>query len=384
MRRYPYTIANLISKYLRGELTEEESIVFHQWVHEKEENSQLLEFFLNPEKVQEDMTYVTNIDVEAAWRRVKQKQKRKARSYSRYAGYAAAFVLLAISGWLFFSSIKKTTPKPSLAKQAVDEILPGGSKAQLVLSDGRRVELANTTGTIEETNGTTIVDKNGELNYNSRNSVRSAKEPLKNKLVVPKAGTYRLVLADGTKVWVNASSELIFPVQFGKAERTVLLKGEAYFEVAKDASKPFIVEIGDNRVEVLGTHFNVNSYDGELLTTLLEGSVKVANDRFERLLVPGQQASVNHQQITIEEANILKAVAWKNGEFYFKKDGMADILKEIARWYDLEVDIDGFSASKRYSGSISRNSKLSEVLEMLRFVSGVNVTMEGRTIRVQQ
>jgi len=383
MRRYPYTIANLISKYLRGELTEEESIVFHQWVHGKEENSQLLEFFLNPEKVQEDMTYVTNIDVEAAWRRVKQKQKRKARSYSRYAGYAAAFVLLAISGWLFFSSIKKTTPKPSLAKQAVDEILPGGSKAQLVLSDGRRVELANERGTIEERNGTTILDKNGELNYNSRNRAASDRESLKNKLVVPMAGTYRLVLADGTKVWVNASSELTFPVQFGKTERKVSLKGEAYFEVAKDPSKPFIVEIGDSRIEVLGTHFNVNSYDDEVLTTLLEGSVKVANDRSERLLVPGQQASVKHHQIKVEEANIIKAVAWKNGEFYFKRDGMVDILEEIARWYDLEVDFSGFSTAKRYSGSISRNSKLSEVLEMLRFVSGVEVTIEGKTIRVQ-
>src|SRR5690606_20734347 len=148
------------------------------------------------------------------------------------------------------------------------------------------------------------------------------------RLSVPKSGTYRVTLSDGTKVWLNSSSRLSYPAKFSETQRKVALSGEAYFEVAHDKSRPFLVDVASHTVEVLGTHFNINSYDAQWSATLFEGSVKVRSDQESKLLVPGQEARISGKLITVRKADLRKAAAWRNNEFYFRNESMAEILAE--------------------------------------------------------
>lgn len=174
-----------------------------------------------------------------------------------------------------------------------------------------------------------------------------------------------------------------FPVQFSGNERRVYLEGEAYFEVAKDASRPFVVEAGGNSIKVLGTHFNVNSYSKAVKTTLVEGKVEVSNGETSALLLPGESALSTDQSVKKSKSDFRKELAWKNNEFYFKGDNIASIAAELSRWYDLDVSFIGhIEFDKGYSGSIERNVNLSQVLEMLRYVSHLDFDVDGKKLTI--
>lgn len=307
----------------------------------------------------------------------------------------AAAVLLLLSAGLYFllpSRVQMQQPV-SFATQPVNDIAPGGNKAMLTLADGSTVVLDNASnGTISQ-QGNIQVEKldNGLLAYtvNSK-KVTENDETFYNTITTPRGGQYQITLADGTLVWLNAASSIRFPVVFTGTERKVTITGEAYFEVAKNAAMPFRVKAAASEIEVLGTHFNVNAYEDEasIRTTLLEGSVKVAAtalsvNQLPVLLKPGQQSVISKAgKISIQnDADIEEAIAWKNGRFQFKSADLNSILRQISRWYDVDVVYNG-KVDLHFTGQLARNENVSNVFRKLALTGEVSFKIDGKKIIV--
>ncbi|MFC6098999.1 FecR family protein [Olivibacter domesticus] len=376
-------IAPLIGKYLQNTISVDEMRILKNWLEENEEHKRFLESFNDTDLVNDEITFLEHLDVEAAWQKIKKRKYRKAavKIWMKLAVASAAIILLTLG---FFLS-EKSSEMREVNKQKISlegkDILPGDQRAKIILSDGTMLDLGKPFKQIKEQDGTEIQDLRGTVNYaQNRNSI---KRLIFNTLKVPKAGTYQLTLPDGTKVWVNAMSTLRFPVQFVGEERRVYLEGEAYFEVAKDYTKPFVVEIAGSQIEVLGTQFNVSTYHSDMTTTLVEGMVKVSNGEKFKLLKPGQEAKIHQKQIAVTSANLAKAIAWKEGDFYFEKDDIMDVMQQLQRWYDFKVEYKGTKPNQLFSGTISRNSRLSEVLDMLNFVSDNTTKFEVEDYQVK-
>lgn len=292
---------------------------------------------------------------------------------------AAAVLILAVSIFL----LTRNTADINFAQTApVNDVLPGTNKATLTLASGEVIVLDSARQGLLATEGSaTVQNTGGSLTY-QLNGAGTA--PVYNTLTTQKGEQYPITLSDGTKVWLNSSSSLYFPVAFAGKERTVQITGEAYLEVAKDRARPFHVKVNDMDIEVLGTHFNVNAYANEAVvaTTLVEGSVKVRAGNKSVLLHPGQQSLVQKGNISVsEEINIEEVTAWKDGYFLFNKTELQVILRQLERWYDIEIRYEGAIPKKRYAGEISRNSNLSAVLKILA-ESGIQFRMEGKKLIV--
>jgi len=264
----------------------------------------------------------------------------------------------------------------------LQDIAAGTTKAVLTLSDGSQVMLDNTKNSILATQGkTTILHNNGKVTYEGK----TTKELLYNTLTTHRGEQSPvLVLSDGTKIWLNAASSITFPVAFTGGKRQVSITGEAYFEVAKSAGKPFIVSIADETVEVLGTHFNINAYtdEGPVKTTLLEGSVKVAKGGSQVMVKPGEQAFLSSGGLTVSTANTAQAIAWKNGYFHFESADLKAVLRQAGRWYDLDIVYEGTVTDHLYGGKLERTVPLSAIL---RFLSNGNIKyrLEGKTLIIE-
>ncbi|HQW45168.1 MAG TPA: FecR domain-containing protein, partial [Chitinophagaceae bacterium] len=274
--------------------------------------------------------------------------------------------------------IVKTTPEKN-------DVAPGGNKAILTLADGSTIILDNAAnGSLTEQGNTKVIKlDDGQLAYNTLNEKPT--EIVYNTISTPRGGQYQLTLADGTKVWLNAASTLRFPATFSGNERKVELTGEGYFEVAKNAAMPFKVSVNNMTVEVLGTHFNINSYSDEasIKTTLLEGAVKVTNGDAVQMLSPSNQAQLTADgEIRLNRnVDIEDVVAWKNGIFNFSGTAIENIMRQISRWYDLDVSYEGAISKETFSGVVSRNSNLSQVLKIME-QAGVKFKIEGKKIIV--
>ncbi|HET8828700.1 MAG TPA: FecR family protein, partial [Pelobium sp.] len=289
----------------------------------------------------------------------------------------------------FYFVFEKISNKEILSKaQSIKkEILPGGNKAVLTLSDGSKINLDSTVnGEVAAQSGINIYKTNdGQLIYKivSSSEPENKRELLYNTISTPNGGQYQINLPDGTRVWLNAASSLRYPIGFNDKERTIQLTGEAYFEVAKiimpDGSlKPFKVISENQTVEVLGTHFNINAYTDEpfVRTTLLEGKVSVSTSLHDqKILSPGQQ-SVVKDQIDVKNVDAREEVAWKNGLFRFNSQNIASIMRQIARWYDVEVIYKGNITEETFSGSISKYANVTEVLQMLELTGFVHFIIE--------
>lgn len=300
---------------------------------------------------------------------------------------AAAVLLLAIAtiGWQYYRTAKNVTPLSSLANTRPDP-LPGGNKAMLTLANGATVVLDSAANNAIPSQGATkVIRINGQLKYEAGQAANDA--VVFNTLTTPRGGQYKVELPDGTLVWLNAASSLRFPTAFTGGERTVILNGEGYFEVAHRSNMPFKVQLGSGVVEVLGTHFNIMAYPNEtkVRTTLLEGAVKVTHNTHAARLVPGQQASwmADGSNITVITADTDEAVSWKEGYFQFNRASLADVMRQLQRWYNVEVRYEGSTSKREFWGKIPRNVRLSEALKILE-LSSVHYSMKNDTIIIHQ
>lgn len=310
----------------------------------------------------------------------------------RWMAAAAVVIAIGMAVFLFIDRQPEITEPVVEAKPTVNDVLPGGNKATLRLSNGQVINLDSAANGSLATQGNAKIVKlaDGQIAYNMEG--KAATEVMYNTMSTPSGGQFKLKLPDGTAVWLNAASSITYPAAFAGKERTVTITGEAYFEVAKDPSKPFHVKVNEMDVEVFGTHFNVNAYDDEpaVKTTLLEGSVKVSRQSAlsaaegSAMLKPGEQAVLTaaNSRLTIDHSPDLDQVmAWKNGLFNFNKVSLQDVMKQIARWYNVEIVYQGEIKPKKFGGEIQRDLNLSEVLDGLK-ETGIHFRIEGKKLIV--
>ncbi len=379
-------VKQLIEKYFNNTLSDEEREQLLQMTEDKN-NASLMKRFqemladdagtpvaVNQERLEQSLAKVLDVDKPRSTRRVLNL------SWLRYA--AAVLVLGGIGIYAWLKSVDQYEPAATTTgtQSYVNDVAPGGQKAMLTLADGRTILLDSAAdGQLVSAPGIRILKKGGQLIYTSLGDDQEAMTY--NTLKTPKGGMYQLSLPDGTRVWLNAASAISYPVRFTGKERVVEMNGEAYFEVAKNARMPFKVKINDkNSVEVLGTHFNIKAYADEnvISTTLLEGAVRMASDGKRSTLKPGQQAlaSVNQLSVkTIGETGISKVMAWKEGRFNFQDANLQEIMRQLSRWYGVEVVYESKIPDLEFIGEIERSLPLSEVLRGLK-MSGVNSRLE--------
>jgi ferric-dicitrate binding protein FerR (iron transport regulator) len=314
-------------------------------------------------------------------------RKKQSRYKTLYRYAAAAVILLAVSVTIFL--IRKNANNKPGTQQIAQTICPGGNKATLTLSNGTRIVLddAHTGQIAKQSNVNITKTANNQIVYAaSGNNSQQAAYTFQNTISTPNGGQYQLVLPDGTKAILNAATSLTYPAEFHGSERLVQLNGEAYFEVAKNKKMPFRVMAGNQTVEVLGTHFNINAYKDEAFvrTTLLEGSVKVSSGENSTLIVPGEQAITNAGQVGViskRTVDVDKETAWKNGLFSFQDEDLKSIMRQVARWYDVKIVYAGNLPDEKFIGEISRTSNLADVFKILE-LNHVHFEVQGKTVTV--
>jgi ferric-dicitrate binding protein FerR (iron transport regulator) len=387
--RLPY----LLKQYLDGSITEDEQVELDHLLrqdHNADEISPAMELLITREPA---LTDYQEEDWEPLLQRIQNRVSRPARvlHMKRWMA-AAALLVLAAGGWLLFGrhrALNSIASRLPVQPPASGDVAPGSNKATLTFADNTTINLDDAKNGVLGHQGNTQVVKNkdGQLSYRT-----SGLSPITyNLLTTPRGGQYQLSLPDGSKVWLNAASSLKYPTCFSGKERVVELVGEAYFEIAHNASMPFKVSVvsrkGQNPavIEVLGTHFDVKAYDDEpsVRTTLLEGSVKVHKGETAIPLQPGQEASWSGtRDIEVASADVEEAVAWKNGLFKFNKATVGDVMRQLSRWYDVEVVYTNGIPKDFFQGEMYRNVNVSKVLKVLEG-SGLHFTVEGKKILVQ-
>jgi len=305
----------------------------------------------------------------------------------------AAVLLLSFLVGLFFINNEKSSPQPTVAKIKQKVILPGGNKAYLTMADGSRIILNDAKNGDLVTKPGLKVSKtsNGMLIYHFHKTADNTSlntKPEYNTITTPRGGQYQVILDDGTKVWLNAASSLRFPQAFTGKQREVELTGEAYFEVAKNKAKPFMVQANGTQVQVLGTHFNINAYgdNGGVTTTLLEGSVRMASGKSTVMLTPGQQgtAGKNGAPILVNNADMEETMAWKNGLFVFHDASIENIMKQVSRWYDVDVAYLDDVQNNEFGGAISKYKSITELLNIMELTRSIHYKIEGRRVIIMK
>ncbi|SIQ42113.1 FecR family protein [Mucilaginibacter lappiensis] len=300
---------------------------------------------------------------------------------------AAAILLFVLPGIYF---LKNNNPKlaalSAINKPKQIDVQPGGNKAILTLGDGSKIVLDSAQNGLLAHQGNTKIVKsaNGHINYDQ--TAKGNTTAIYNTMTTPRGGKYDLQLSDGTKVWLNASSSITYPIAFSGTERRVTITGEAYFEVAKNKEMPFKINVnGQEEVQVLGTHFNIMAYSDEaaVKTTLLEGSVKIVKDKLTSMLKPGQQAQLttDGKLSVTDDADINAVMAWKNGQTLFVNEDIKTIMRQISRWYDIDVEYQGEMPTRLFTGGISRESNLSILLKVLE-LNKIHFKMAGKKLIV--
>ena len=303
------------------------------------------------------------------------------------AALAASLLLVIYLGKDFFETEKfKQANLHSQKKETTNkEILPGTANAVLTLSSGESIRLDGSANGVISRHGNAEILKSGTGLIVSAKGI-NPKNDLLNKISIPRGGKYDITLPDGTRVWLNSESSLSFPTAFAGRERKVLLSGEAYFEVAKKREMPFRVDVnGKQVVEVLGTHFNITAFTGEgdIMTTLLEGSVKIDYKKSSTLIKPGEMA-VNdlRNKLKVVPADMEEVMAWKNDMFIFNNENISSIMKKISRWYDVDVDYRGDVSGINFDGNYSRSKGLKSLLKNIELTDKVHFEIRERRITV--
>jgi len=392
-------LAELAERFLLGTATEKEIALLHEWYDTADKEEIELVFTPEPETAEAvGKRLFGGLQLTIQEERQETRHRRIV-LIRRWIAAASVIFVVVFAGKYFWNSYRSRKPGRDVVQvtKPGNDLPPGSNKAKLWLGDGSVVDLADAkNGTIKHEAGARIEKKDGQLIYGlstgqevskGADGSRGAEAPETNTIQTPRGGQYEVILADGTKVWLNSASSLSYPTTFTGKNRQVLLKGEAYFEVAEDKNKPFKVSVGDVQVEVLGTHFDIMAYEDEnaINTTLLAGAVRVTGRGMgSRILAAGQEASMDRSSgsLSVNEVDVEEAVAWKDGFFEFQGVSIETVMRQLARWYDVDVKYEG-KTDKHFRGKISRSSNVSEVFKMLELTGEVHFSTEGKKIIVK-
>jgi len=375
-------LLELLNKHQQNKLTKNERQQLDAWFESlnKEEKGINYNEFTDDDSAEKMLTEFRLLQNN----KVPVRQIKFSRNWLRVAAVVSG---LSLAGFIFYliPQTKKSIAVVLPQYKKIDIAPPTGNNAILTLANGTKINIGDTTAGVLATQGKVNIIKQGsdQIVYNSSN----ATEPSYNTLSIPKGGKpIKIILADGSQVWLNVSSSLTYPTVFVGNARNVTLEGEAYFEVAKNAAKPFYVKHADMEVKVLGTHFNVNTYADEEneKVTLLEGSVNVLKGTNSGVLKPGQQAQVNATKITVKDGvNLAEAIAWKNDVFYFEDADIKSIMRQIQKWYNVDI-VYKDEIKDSFVAKISRNVKVSELLKILELTNRVHFAIEKNKITVMK
>ncbi|MCS3800740.1 FecR family protein [Niastella sp. OAS944] len=385
------------------ELSSAEAVIFEEWLTD-EDNRKWFEKWNNKDYMLQRIIEAHRVNMEGDKIYFEQKlaigkriiiKKRQWKLFRDVATSAAAVLILAAATFYLFKVRKEDNnilPKEKATTVILNDIPAGQTTALLTLADGKKLVLDSTAiGQLAQQGGTVVSNNKGTLKYQPQNA---SAETLFNTLTTAYGETYAMVLADGSKVWLNAGASIKYPVAFVGNERKVTVSGEVYFEVAKDKSKPFIVHVtgqagNEMDVQVLGTHFNINAYNDEtnIRTTLIEGAVKIKQGGKETLLSPGEQAQVgNGVTKVVTDVNVAAVTAWKNGYFHFDRNDVTNVTRQLARWYNVDIRYEGAKPTKLFMGEMERNLTLSQTVRALESLTGVpfRIEVEARKLIVEE
>jgi len=386
-----HRITELTVKHANKTLTPAETAELEAWLDKDPLNRERFEARLNEAHMLEALAFEEEGEQRkaAAYRKLEKRlqpvRRRRYVSFRFRLVAAAAIVIMMVSTWLIIphnQTVTPSVPSSGSTKQPV-VVLPGGNRAFLELSDGRKLDLTKVAnGQLAEQAGAQVIKlADGQVAY--RPSPATSGAVVYNKVSTPRGGNYRVLLPDGSEAWLNALSSIRYATSFNGPERNVEVTGEVYFEVAKDRAKPFVVTSGGVSVRVYGTHFNIRAYDNEQAVTLLEGAVQVRRAGQAIMLRPGQQV-VTADELRVNEVDTTGVVAWKNGFFEWNKADIVTIMDEVSRWYDVMVVYQVERPKSRLTARISRQKNAADVLEILQ-ASGYHfsITNDGKTILVK-
>ena len=341
-------LQSLLKKYVAGQCTDDEKALLESWFLKEGSNDIP---GLTEKQKEEDLSEV--------WSRLETGLEKPVKK-KHVLNYTVAAAILLLASFVLFFYLHQSPVARVAGSIYVNDVPSGKNKAFLTLGDGRRVSLDDAkNGNIIQQEGVVITKTgDGQLIYQVENKKNEVNSSVPNTIETPQGGQWQINLPDGTQVWLNSASRLTYPSTFsGLKTRSVTLSGEAYFEVAHDKSKPFVIVTGKQTAEVLGTHFNINSYEDEaaIKTTLLQGSIKVTvNSNFE-ILKPGQEAAAS-EKISVTNVDTDNAVAWKNGDFNFGQHDFRTTMRQLSRWYDVEIVYDDSAPDDvKLHGWISRS-----------------------------
>lgn len=385
-------IGNLITRYLRQEIDQEEENELMSWVKASKENEKIFNELTDERHLKQELDFFESISVKKAFQKTAVSLDGFTPVRAIWSGTgkwwisAAAILLLLTGAWLIRLN---NTPEDKAGIATKTDvvpavIVPGGNKAYLILADGRNILLdSSADGQLAMQGNVLIRKENGKLAYKSGSQ---EEEILYNTIQTPNGGQYQLELSDGSKVWLNAASSLRFPASFPGKERRVEMTGEAYFEIAKKNGQPFIVRSNGIDIRVTGTHFNINAYPDEIYTstTLLEGAVTVQDGEKKIDLRPGEQARYISGQplMLMKNPELEEVMAWKKGMFIFNQADIKTIMRQISRWYDVEIIYEGTVSNETFSGMVSRESNIAKVLRIME-EGGVKFSISSRKIMVK-
>ena len=380
-----FYIARLIARYLSDEIEEEEQAELTRWRNESPENERLFREICKEENIKQNMQKRQTFHTEDGWEGVQRKIQRHRFRHRilNICKYAAIFIFPVVIATV---AIYKSGNEPQPLSQVEEQIVPGGKKAVLILDNGEAIDLKSTSGVeLKEKDGTVIQVDSTVLNYQQA-PARTSEKLAYNKVNVPRGGEYQLTLSDGSKVQLNSMSSIRFPVQFAQDCRLVELEGEAYFEVSK-TGQPFIVQTKGMKIEVLGTTFNISAYaNEEYQTTLVSGSVKVQTENgSNRILKPSEQACITSgsNQINVRNVDTAFYTSWIHGKINFKDQRLDDIMKTLARWYDMDVVYENEATKElRFGCYVNRYNEITPLVKLLEQTGRVTVTVEGKTIKI--
>lgn len=373
-------IARLVNASLQGKASAEEMKQLKSWLEKNESNrkfyEQLQDRHYRLKSLQEFSLYDSHKD----WAKIKTAIRRKTKSrFLHLLAYAAVVILaLGIGGIVLYQLDSTPTATLSLSQQT----FPATFKARLILEGGQTIKLENTIP-VKSIEGECFVNNGQLLTYQLADTSKKARWHI---LQVPRGGEYQVILADGTKVWLNADSELHYPDRFDGNKRKVELTGEAYFEVSKDARHPFYVTTQGMEIKVLGTSFNVSAYADEIIhTTLIEGKVAINAANREIEIHPGQQASLYHGELTVREVNVKNYTGWKEQRFIYEDKLLGEVIHDLERWYDVKITpADSDVSDLHFTANLPKYARLDQVTEIIEYAACVKFEINGNQITVRK